>query len=117
MRRDDRTKLRSVCRHLGDTMRYEYDFGDSWEHDILLEGMFLAEEGVDYPRCIGGARACPPEDCGGIHGYYRLMEERDPEHELHERYLEWVGEEYDPEAFSAEKVNAILQRIKRPATS
>jgi len=109
--------LRQVFSRIGAKASYHYDFGDDWKHRIVFEKRLPADPNTTYPVCTGGERACPPEDCGGISGYYRLMEERDPEHELHEEYLMWVGEEYDPEAFSAEKVNAILQRIKRRATS
>ena len=109
--------LHQVFSRNGAKASYIYDFGDNWEHRIVFEKRLPADPNTTYPVCTGGERACPPEDCGGISGYYRLMEERDPEHELHEEYLMWVGEEYDPEAFSAEKVNAILQRRKRRATS
>src|SRR5699024_8051647 len=58
----------------GTSFRYEYDFGDSWLHQIKVERAFEAESGVRYPRCIDGARACPPEDCGGFPGYFHLLE-------------------------------------------
>ena len=70
---------------------YEYDFGDSWEHEILVEKVVEKEEGVSYPRCIGGKRAGPPEDCGGVWGYERLQkvikDEDDPEYE---DMMEWL---------------------------
>jgi hypothetical protein len=70
---------------------YEYDFGDSWEHDVLLEGVLIPEAGAKYPRCLAGANACPPEDCGGIGGYYNLLETiRDPLHEEYEESLIWL---------------------------
>ena len=69
----------------GRTARYEYDFGDSWHHEILLEGILLKEKGTKYPICIDGQRACPPEDCGGIRGYENLLKIlRDPNHEEYE---------------------------------
>lgn len=58
----------------GDSVYYDYDFGDGWTHSVLLEGVLLREQGEKYPKCIGGARACPPEDCGGVGGYYDLIE-------------------------------------------
>lgn len=87
------------------TANYEYDFGDSWEHKIRLEKILPREKGVNYPRCIGGKRACPPEDCGGIWGYERLLEIlKDPKHEEHEEMLEWLGEEFDPELFDPDNI-------------
>jgi hypothetical protein len=84
---------------------YEYDFGDSWLHEIRLEDVVEPEAKVRYPRCISGARRCPPEDCGGPHGYSELLrvlaDSSDPEHES---MREWVGGEFDPEDFNAEQV-------------
>lgn len=58
----------------GQTVGYEYDFGDSWNHEILLEAILPRGKGIKYPKCIGGERACPPEDCGSVPGYYGLLE-------------------------------------------
>ena len=70
---------------------YDYDFGDGWEHKIILEGMFLKQQEVKYPICTGGERASPPEDCGGIPGYYNLVEiVNDPHHEEHEDIVSWL---------------------------
>jgi len=93
--------------------RYDYDFGDSWEHDILVEKITPLESGVTYPVCIKGKRACPPEDVGGIWGYEAFLEAiADPEHEEHDSYMEWVGDDFDPAAFDLEEVNGMLQEIK-----
>jgi hypothetical protein len=95
--------------------KYEYDFGDSWEHRVKLEKILPREENLEYPRCIDGKRACPPEDCGGISGYIDLLEiVNDPQHEEHEEMLEWVGEDFDPEDFSPDEVffGDPLQRLK-----
>lgn len=95
---------------------YAYDFGDDWQHIVVHEGMESAEGAVTYPRCVGGARRCPPEDCGGVHGYEDFLQAiADPRHPEHESTLEWVGGEYDPDAFDP---NAIVfdnprQRWKR----
>ena len=90
---------------VGITADYEYDFGDGWRHKVLLEGILLREKGHKYPRCIDGARACPPEDCGGVHGYSRLLEVlADPDDEEHESMLEWLGGKYDPQKFVPGKV-------------
>jgi hypothetical protein len=89
----------------GISAEYLYDFGDSWEHTVTLEKVFPREKGKRYPRCVGGARRCPPEDCGGVWGYQELLEAiRDPAHEEHESMLQWVGGGFDPEAFDASKV-------------
>jgi len=84
---------------------YEYDFGDSWVHEIRFEGAFPAEKGVKYPRCLDGARCCPPEDCGGLPGYDDFLriiaDPKDPEHES---MLEWVGGSFDPEEFDPNEV-------------
>lgn len=79
---------------------YEYDFGDSWNHEVLFEGHPKAEVGGKYPQCSEGQRACPPEDCGGVWGYVDFLDAIcDEEHELHEELLDWIGGSFDPEAF------------------
>jgi len=85
--------------------KYEYNFGDSWKHKVKLEKILPREENLQYPRCVAGKRACPPEDCGGVWGYINLLEIiNDPQHEEHEEMLEWVGEDFDPEDFSPDEV-------------
>jgi len=92
---------------------YEYDFGDSWEHIVLVEKILPAEAGRQYPVCIKGKRACPPEDVGGVWGYENFLEALgDPGHEEHERYQEWFDGEFDAEAFNLEAINIALQRVK-----
>jgi hypothetical protein len=93
---------------------YTYDFGDSWEHAIVVEKVLPPELGVSYPLCVGGRLQCPPEDCGGIPGYYNLLEAiQDPAHEEHENMLDWLGGDYDPSAFSADDVNRRLAPLQR----
>lgn len=92
---------------------FEYDFGDSWEHELVVEKIFEPEPGVKYPRCTAGKMACPPEDSGGVWGYAELVEAlKDPEHSEHETYVEWLGlesgEDFDPKDFSIEEVNERL---------
>jgi hypothetical protein len=92
---------------------YEYDFGDSWEHEILVEKILPREPGTRYPVCIKGKRACPPEDCGGVWGYAALLETiADPSHPEHEEMLEWLGNGFDPEAFDLEAINQRLRSIR-----
>jgi hypothetical protein len=88
---------------------YTYDFGDNWDHVIQVEKTLPAEKGVKYPRCVDGKRACPPEDCGGAWGYANLLEAiQNPDHPEHEDLTEWIGGEFDPEAFDVEAVNEEL---------
>ena len=89
---------------------YEYDFGDGWGHTILVEKILPYETGKQYPRCIKGKRACPPEDVGGVWGYAEFLEAiKDPEHESYEMYVDWIGDDFDAEEFDLEEVNAILK--------
>ena len=107
---EERVRLKKYLTREGQKIRYVYDFGDNWEHDVVLEKILSAEPNVHYPLCLKGKRACPPEDCGGIWGYADLLEAlADPAHPEHEMYLEWLGEDLDPEAFDLAEVNEILQ--------
>jgi hypothetical protein len=108
-----RARLDRVARK-GTRVVYQYDFGDSWEHDIDVEDVIAAEEGKAYPICVDGERACPPEDCGGIWGYEEFLAAvADPDHDEHDRFLEWVGEEFDPERFDLAAVNRALAPARR----
>ena len=92
---------------------YEYDFGDSWYHNILIEKILPLDTKKHYPVCIKGKRACPPEDCGGVSGYYYFLEAiQDPDHPEHEEMLEWRGDNFDPEAFDIDEVNRMLKKIR-----
>lgn len=91
---------------------YDYDMGDDWRHDITLLGI-LKDVVKEEIACVAGARACPPEDCGGPPGYENLLEAlADPNHEEHDELLEWVGGEYDPEEFDMEKVDRAVKRVR-----
>ncbi len=84
---------------------YEYDFGDDWMHEVALEATAPREGTGQYPRCLDGRRACPPEDCGGPRGYADLLRVlRDPTDDEHERMLTWVGGSFDPARFDPKKV-------------
>jgi hypothetical protein len=107
------TKLSQILPNTGQRFRfeYEYDFGDSWEHEVLFEGCVRAEQGQGCPLCLEGARACPPEDVGGTWGYRGFLEAlADPGHEEHEEYLRWVGGRFDPEAFDSLKATKQMKR-------
>lgn len=106
------TPLRRVAPDAGATFGYLYDFGDNWEHQIVVEKVLPPEPGVVYPRCLAGRRACPPEDVGGIWGYQEFLEAiRDPEHEEHASMLAWVGGAFDPDAFDLRAVNQDLATL------
>lgn len=92
---------------------YEYDFGDGWEHEIVVEKALPAVDGIRYPICTGGKRACPPEDCGGVGGYERLLEIiANPGDDEHEQMLEWLGGPFDPEAFDLERTNLLMHTTR-----
>ncbi len=92
------------------TFNYEYDFGDSWDHEVLFEGCLRAQKGARYPVCLEGERACPPEDVGGVWRYEEYLEAMaDPEHEEHDSFMEWSGP-FDAEVFSAEKATRAMRR-------
>ncbi len=85
--------------------KYVYDFGDNWLHKVRLEKVLDRQPGVKYPVCVGGRRACPPEDCGGVPGYERLLEiVADPSHEEFETMREWLGDDFEPENFDPRKI-------------
>jgi hypothetical protein len=110
---DEEDILISQVAEMGRKVRftYEYDFGDGWQHEVALEKTLEPEPKVKYPKCVEGARACPPEDCGGIWGYADFLEAiADPKHENHREVKEWVGGKFDPEKFSVEVVNKGLRQ-------
>ena len=90
---------------------YEYDFGDSWDHEVLFEGVVPPEPKVKYPLCLEGARACPPDDCGGVWGYAELIEAiGNKDHEQHEEMLEWIGGRFDAEAFNPARATKAMKK-------
>jgi hypothetical protein len=106
-------RLSGILGRVGSKAIYTYDFGDSWEHSIVLEKRLPVEQNIPYPVCTDGQLACPPEDCGGIPGFYDLVEAlNDPNHERHEEMLDWIGD-FDPQAFSVDKVNRVLTPARR----
>ncbi|WP_197446421.1 plasmid pRiA4b ORF-3 family protein [Tautonia plasticadhaerens] len=96
---------------------YEYDFGDEWIHQLVVEERFPPEKGMKYPICVAGQRACPPEDCGGPWAYPEFVEAiSNHDHRRHEEMLEWVGGEFDPEKFDRNAVNDELRRMQTKVT-
>ena len=105
-RNEARVRLNEVLLKEKDSMLYEYDFGDGWEHKVVLEKIIPSTPDLSAPSCIAGARACPPEDCGGVGGYEEFLEAiRDPFHPEHEAMLEWIGGDFDPKYFDLDEVN------------
>jgi hypothetical protein len=92
---------------------YQYDFGDNWQHEVVVEAMESVPLILKFAACVDGQRACPPEDCGGTGGFAELVEAvADPTHEEHVDYVEWVGRPFDAESFSIAATNAALQRVR-----
>ncbi|MCX7050251.1 MAG: plasmid pRiA4b ORF-3 family protein [Candidatus Sumerlaeota bacterium] len=111
---EDNILLRDVISQPKQKFHYEYDFGDSWGHKILVEEILPFQPQGRYPVCLIGVRACPPEDCGGIPGYCEILEalKAPKKNESYSELLEWVGEGYDPEQFDLEAVNRRLKGIR-----
>jgi hypothetical protein len=113
---DDNTKPASAVPlgHLGlregDSFVYNYDFGDDWYHEIEIEQLAAAARTSEFPRCLAGRRACPPEDCGGIERYRQMLSAlRSPSHPERAHWLEWIGPNWDPEAFDSAEVDQFLR--------
>jgi hypothetical protein len=108
--------------HRSSTMQYLYDFGDCWIHNVAVHRIEKAEASRGHRlrrairagavMCLAGARACPPEDCGGPHGYGEFLGAiTSPEHPEHDAMLTWVGGAFDPEAFSLGDINRRLSAL------
>ena len=122
----DRVRLRDVLAPGTTTIDYTYDFGDSWEHKLIISDVRPGDITAAYPRFIAGERDGPPEDCGGIPGFYEMLEARaDPKHPDHDEITEWL-DGYDPEELDifpievalgriAARRNAAAKRIVKPA--
>jgi hypothetical protein len=110
---EDEALLTDVAPRAGKALFYMYDFGDSWGHRIKVEKILKPEPAIGSAvTCIDGARACLPEDCGGVWGYEDMLEAlKDPKHDGHEPALEWLGENFDPEAFDLEATNKALSQV------
>ena len=97
----------------GDAFGYVYDYGDNWEHGIEIEEILPDEERISHAVCVAGERACPPEDCGGLWGYYEFLEAiKDSNHEQHEEMLDWIGGSFDPAGFDLQEVNRALKSMQ-----
>ncbi len=114
MKDEEKARLNKVLTREGAKLQYQYDFGDSWDHEILLEKILPAEEGKHYPVCLTGRRRCPMEDCGGVWGWANLIQAvADPAHPQHEELVEWTeGQPLDPESFDLDAVNGALRQLR-----
>jgi hypothetical protein len=102
-------RIADLLKEIGDKMIYRYDFGDNWQHDIELEEMTIPQVGREYRVCTEGARRCPPEDCGGVHGYQQMLQIlTDPDDPEREEYLYWLGGPYDPDEWKSSLLNLSL---------
>ena len=109
----DGTKLGDLISQPGAKLLYEYDFGDYWQHDLLLEEILVGDESFQR-MCVAGARSCPPEDCGGPNGYAELLSAvTDTSHPEHDFFCEWLGDDFDAEHFSVDEVNRRLRPRKQ----
>ena len=96
----------------GGRFLYTYDFGDWWEHEVIVEDVFGADPDERYPLCTGGERACPPEDVGGPFGYRQFLAAlADRAHPEHEPMRSWVGESFDPTSFDADRASTLARRL------
>jgi hypothetical protein len=111
---EHRYRLWDIADRKGACFNYEYDFGDSWEHRVRVTKIGPPKPDLKYPTCLAGRGACPPEDCGGVWGYYELLDAvGDPRHERHAEMVEWLGtERFDAGAFDQEEVNRLLAKLR-----
>jgi hypothetical protein len=108
------TKLTALVENEGEAFKYEYDFGDGWYHTIILEKYELIENGQQLPFCLSGALKCPPEDCGGISGFYDFLSVMS--NKRHPDYRDtkvWVGGKFDSTEFDIVKINKQLKKIDK----
>ena len=111
-----KARLDQFLQATGDRIRYAYDFGDYWEHDLVLEKVLAPDPAIRVPACMAGRGACPPEDCGGVYGFAELRETlADPDNDEHDAMLEWLGigsaAEFDPAAFDVAETNELLDSL------
>jgi hypothetical protein len=111
---DTKVRLEQIVTGKGQCLIYEYDLGDSWEHFLTVQQVLPLDKDKPPVRCLAGARACPPEDVGGIGGYEAFLHAvAHPNHSEHKNILRWVGGVFDPEAFDINRVNRLLQGVLR----
>jgi hypothetical protein len=105
-----KVRLNTLLKQVKEKILYEYDFGDSWIHEIILEKLLPFSALEKLPVCTGGKGNCPPEDCGGVWGYADLLEIiSNPGHKEYPDMMEWIGEGFDPEYFDIDEINKMLK--------
>lgn len=117
---DWKVKISSWFNSENKTVTYTYDFGDNWIHRVILEKILPRESGIKYPRCLDGRRTCPPEDCGGVGGYYDLLKIiADPKHKEYKNMIEWLGGHYNPDYFNCRDIvfSSPIKRLKEVVES
>lgn len=104
--------LESIITNTKKKFNYTYDFGDNWEHQIVVEKFLPCDPKIKYPICIDGKLNCPPEDCGGIYGFYNLLDIiGNKQHPERKEILEWLGEDYDADYFDKDEINQGLETL------
>lgn len=110
---DERTMTLANAVSVGEHFSYLYDYGDNWQHAVTVEALHPADATLVAPLCLAGSHACPPEDVGGMPGYYALLEIlSDPAHDEYQEMLEWCGDSFDPAVFDRAETNQRLARLK-----
>jgi hypothetical protein len=112
--RDERRfRLADIAQREKTALIYEYDFGDGWEHEVVVEKVLAADSEKKCAVCLDGKNARPPEDCGGIFGYYDLLKAiNNPKHAEHQQLLDWLGGPFDPSHFDLQETNTLLRGLK-----
>lgn len=109
-----KTLLTDIISPDKDRFHYNYDFGDYWIHEVTIEKLLPKADKEFYPLCINGELNCPPEDCGGIGGFYNMLKVlQDKRHPNYKDMRTWIGKKYDPLVFDAVKVNKQLKQLKK----
>lgn len=108
------TTLASLLADGVSSMTYVYDMGDDWQHRIIVEKVASAAPGTQYPQFLGGERRCPPEDCGGVPGYYEFLRNiASKQSKKRKAALDWYGGSYDPEEIDKKRIEVSLGRLSR----
>ena len=106
-----KVRVRDLLKRQSDALGYEYDFGDEWEHVVIVEEILPFTIRTRLPQCIKAKGACPPEDVGGVQGYRRFLAAlKNPRHREHRTYSEWIGGRFDENAYNIQQVNSQLRR-------
>lgn len=105
--------VKQILPRVRSTLIWQYDFGDSWHHTVTVEARNEPDRDTRYPQVLDGARACPPEDCGGTYGYERLLESlADPTDSEHENMVQWAPDGFDPEALDVQAHNTAVRSVR-----